>query len=938
LEHCWQSRLINRTGKMDCLGCGNHVETLYEEKWYEMTWGRLIARCLSCSSWYNPHAKALSEYNKSVTSGEDGGESVDKPSKPPDLQSSWAQFEHVALGRYITNGNSGNMWDARERAEPGETSFKTKLYPLWSTEHDLADWGVGVGLYFQNLRMFAIICFVAGLISIPNMIYYASDEYDAPFNATDFREVAHDTSQVCTGTRWVACPSCNLDDWDLGIKISGRSKDRYAVAKNDQDLKFLLKNDCEVGVREGIFMLIAMVFIAIAVFAVGYRQRSVEVEYDEEQQTASDYSIQIDNPPHDSHDHKEWKEFFEDNFVDNKDKNVHVTCITVAVNNNELINKLVKRRKLLLQIENLVEEGKKFNAGDLEGAVAASLPVAGWKKLIFRAKDAQSIKENIEVITEEIKELQKKTYDVEKVFVTFEEEEMQRKVLKVLTVAKSKIFSNNIDAHSQHPQYLFRDKIVLGVQEPLEPSTIRWHNLNATILATVFQQLVTYFITFIIIGISASIVHYCIVSTDEPLLATYIMTLMNQIVPPLIAFFMKFESHLTEDSFQASHYFKICLFRWVNTAIILTATTPLTETLQKGPYLVETVYKLYYAEMTLVPVLNYLDIVGTVKRHLLGPRARNQVDMDFYFKGSSFYLADLYTGMSKVVFLCFWYASIIPAVYFLTAATLVVHYISYKFAILRSYRAGPKLGAELAIFGRVYIFPLAVFFLFMQADYNWSSFPFDNVCELSTKVTDPSSYIGSHNLHHEYRDKDGGETKFKDITYPVEISEGDSYFKFCNQDMYNHNPKLFPAFPSFQDDESRWMGHGQVLISWVFSILVIVVLTCVVNSILVRTLGASILSYFKASYKPQAVTAKQRFSEQSEISAYVPMKCDPSFLFPLLLCDISDIDTELIGWEDARNKYDFHNLSIDVIDEMKEDNEDAKCYCILKHFPPKKND
>eukprot|EP00592_Proboscia_alata_P008819 CAMPEP_0194364480 /NCGR_PEP_ID=MMETSP0174-20130528/12400_1 /TAXON_ID=216777 /ORGANISM="Proboscia alata, Strain PI-D3" /LENGTH=923 /DNA_ID=CAMNT_0039138535 /DNA_START=73 /DNA_END=2844 /DNA_ORIENTATION=+ len=923
---------------MDCLGCGNHVETLYEEKWYEMTWGRLIARCLSCSSWYNPHAKALSEYNKSVTSGEDGGESVDKPSKPPDLQSSWAQFEHVALGRYITNGNSGNMWDARERAEPGETSFKTKLYPLWSTEHDLADWGVGVGLYFQNLRMFAIICFVAGLISIPNMIYYASDEYDAPFNATDFREVAHDTSQVCTRTRWVACPSCNLDDWDLGIKISGRSKDRYAVAKNDQDLKFLLKNDCEVGVREGIFMLIAMVFIAIAVFAVGYRQRSVEVEYDEEQQTASDYSIQIDNPPHDSHDHKEWKEFFEDNFVDNKDKNVHVTCITVAVNNNELINKLVKRRKLLLQIENLVEEGKKFNADDLEGAVAASLPVAGWKKLIFRAKDAQSIKENIEVITEEIKELQKKTYDVEKVFVTFEEEEMQRKVLKVLTVAKSKIFSNNIDAHSQHPQYLFRDKIVLGVQEPLEPSTIRWHNLNATILATVFQQLVTYLITFITIGISASSVHYCIVSNDEPLLATYIMTLMNQIVPPLIAFFMKFESHLTEDSFQASHYFKICLFRWVNTAIILTATTPLTETLQKGPYLVETVYKLYYAEMTLVPVLNYLDIVGTVKRHLLGPRARNQVDMDFYFKGSSFYLADLYTGMSKVVFLCFWYASIIPAVYFLTAATLMVHYISYKFAILRSYRAGPKLGAELAIFGRVYIFPLAVFFLFMQADYNWSSFPFDNVCETnSTKVTD--SYIGSHNLQYEYRDKDGGETNFLDnIKYPVEISEGDSYYKFCNQDMYNHSPKVFPAFPFFQDDESRWMSDDQAVFSWVFSILVIVVLTLVVNSILVRRLGASILSYFKASYKPQAVTAKQRFSEQSEISAYVPMKCDPSFLFPLLLCDISDIDTELIGWEDARNKYDFHNLSIDVIDEMKEDNEDAKCYCILKHFPPKKND
>jgi len=897
----------------------NLYDALYEDAWKEMTYGRRIAIFLGRFNWYNPHANAIAEYNL-VASGE-----VYAP-KIPSLDFAWEQFEHVALGRYMINHDRSNELDSHQRAKPGETDFKTKLYPFSSSESDMADWGVGVGLYFQNLRIFSIICFVAGLISIPNMMYYSSTEYST-FNMTQgynpsylLIEAMTQTSQVCTRTKWMACPTCNITDWDMLPKAT----DRFAISTKNENLKFLLKNDCEVRLSEGIVMHAAMLFVAIAVFYAGYRQKYVETKYDEEEQTASDYSIQINNPPNDSHDPEEWKRFFESNFFDDDDKKIHVTCVTVALDNHQLIDKLVLRRKLLQRMEHNIEHGIDFNKDDLDGAVAASVPVTFWRKLICRAKDAQSTKEEIEILTEDIKIMQMKSYDVTHIFVTFESEKAQREVLDALKVARLALLLNKTDVHSNNPGFLFRDKYLLHVSEPCEPSTIRWRDLNSKFLNRSFQQLCTYSVTFIIIGIAAFIVRACILG-EIPFLGPFIITIMNQTVPPFITFLLSFEAHITEGSFQASHYFKLCIFRWVNTVLVMTVVDPFTDTLQKGK-LVARVCALYFSEILLIPVLNYMDISGTLNRHFLGPRAANQKQMRMHFQGSEFYLADVYTGMSKILFLCFWYASIFPAAYFLTAFTLMVHYFSYKFAILRTYRVGPKLGSKLASIGRCYIFPVAVLFLFVQADYNWSSFPFDNVCDTSTNVTD--SYIGSHSIKYA-----APEENTTDIP-SIYILEDDNNVLFCHQDMYRRKLGAFPAFPKHQDDGKEWMHDKQELISVALSILVIVMLVYVVISILHRKLGSFILSCLKASYNQKAKMIKHTYSEVSNMKAYVPMKRVPGFFFPFLLCDINNIDEELIGWKDARRGYKVHCLSNDVIQDRQGGNKATKLFSIVQHWPP----
>ena len=59
------------------------------------------------------------------------------------------------------------------------------------------------------------------------------------------------------------------------------------------------------------------------------------------------------------------------------------------------------------------------------------------------------------------------------------------------------------------------------------------------------------------------------------------------------------------------------------------------------------------------------------------------------------------------------------------------------------------------------------------------------------------------------------------------------------------------------------------------------------------------------------------FSEVEEklgyaVSAFIPQISLPQFEYPLLACDISEIDQNLIGWEDSANGMDAHNLIYDV--------------------------
>ena len=180
-------------------------------------------------AWYNPQLRnkdreeaeqegppeetAAAVGDKAQEKAEEG-ESSQKKKEGPSLAIAWAFFEHVTLNRYELSSDYESLegqscWTKfyksifkGERqltmAEPGESEIPTKLYhPINTPLSQMGDFGHGYGLYFQVLRSFAILSFLAGIINIPNLMFYRSAEYDNTKAAYEL-PLFIDTSAVCT--------------------------------------------------------------------------------------------------------------------------------------------------------------------------------------------------------------------------------------------------------------------------------------------------------------------------------------------------------------------------------------------------------------------------------------------------------------------------------------------------------------------------------------------------------------------------------------------------------------------------------------------------------------------------------------------------------------------------------------------------------------------
>lgn len=201
----------------------------------------------------------------------------------------------------------------------------------------------------------------------------------------------------------------------------------------------------------------------------------------------------------DARDIEEWRDFFS--------KFGHVTSCTVALDNEELVAALVKRRQFYVQLESLQPAGVSVDRhADVSIAVATAEPVPWYYKLIG-TMDAQTLQTEIEKVNTLIEtDLALRDYDVSNVFVIFETEYAQQQALKQLACLGIDKFRNNTNALPSH--LLFRGNKVLAVKEPPEPSSVRWKDLDETVLKQLTQRCVTNFFTLLIILASCVIVTY----------------------------------------------------------------------------------------------------------------------------------------------------------------------------------------------------------------------------------------------------------------------------------------------------------------------------------------------------------------------------------------------------------------------------------------------
>jgi len=195
----------------------------------------------------------------------------------------------VALPRYLPDEVQEKGKGKYARAEPGEKGRKTLLYPIWSTpEADMADFGIGVGLYFSTMSALSLILLVAFGINVPNLMYFSSDEYSA--ETQESLRLSFRGSSICPDSTFEPCPTCTLEDWQK----YPATYTRYAVSEMDSSLHFIKVNHCSIGETVGVFGYASLVFVAVAVYMMLIWLKHRTTKFDEAEQTAQDYSIVVD--------------------------------------------------------------------------------------------------------------------------------------------------------------------------------------------------------------------------------------------------------------------------------------------------------------------------------------------------------------------------------------------------------------------------------------------------------------------------------------------------------------------------------------------------------------------------------------------------------------------------------------------------------------------
>ena len=132
---------------------------------------------------------------------------------------------------------------------------------------------------------------------------------------------------------------------------------------------------------------------------------------------------------------------------------------------------LIRRRRLLLQLRNCLPRDVGLNEKNLDDLLDKAHNPSILAKLFGCAKNTDLTIETIKDIDEQLRELAKKEYDASAVFITFETEENQKRILSEMAVPKARS-KNWLD------DKLKFDGKVLNIVEPGEPTSIRWADLD----------------------------------------------------------------------------------------------------------------------------------------------------------------------------------------------------------------------------------------------------------------------------------------------------------------------------------------------------------------------------------------------------------------------------------------------------------------------------
>uniref|UniRef100_A0A7S3K5C6 WW domain-containing protein n=1 Tax=Aureoumbra lagunensis TaxID=44058 RepID=A0A7S3K5C6_9STRA len=568
--------------------------------------------------------------------------------------------EHTQLGYRVNKGPSELVQpDTKEKAEP----FPFCGSSIWS---DMDTFGLGISLYFRQLLFFVVVSLTAAIILI------AATSHNA---------------DVCrhSGT--------GKNEKNKGLVIGSAAG--------------CFPKDLRVGDNVVPDLLVCLCILIVTLLA-NRLEALVETRIDLSQQTPSDYSVQVLNPPEYVDNPDSYYEFFSD-FFQNGQNREDVVAVTMSKDNGALIQLLAQRRAYMQDLIDFDARDARIRAesssSEHEIIHDDAQPLSGFLQflqpylypygLLKTRAYAQAEKDRIEGDLRVKISLAIEDWKApRRVVVTFATEASQHRALDAYeTSGARRIISNWTGYEFDNNPRQLEGGTVLHVEKPVEPSEIFWHNSHVKF----FEKCIRIFITLAITAgmlVIVSVVSIQLRGSWRFTLSVFI-TLVNATLPPFIKVITEMiERHADFGDLQDSMFLKLTAARWINTAVAVFISYSPRERLSADA--LSQVMLILLADAFLTPMIRIIDIYDLFLRYFVAPRQPTQRAANRLWTGADWNIAERYTDVSKTLFVGLFYAAAMPTSLFVTAAAMLTTFCADRFCILKKWRRVPELDAQLA--------------------------------------------------------------------------------------------------------------------------------------------------------------------------------------------------------------------------------------------------
>jgi hypothetical protein len=617
----------------------------------------------------------------------------------PSLATAWRFMWSVGMPRRLEDPPGSAQFRQNRRGERGGA-----LYPLLGPTSDLADFGLGVALYFYTLLALGGACLLAFAVQAPSFAYFYSNDYSAGQPGVEWTLRG---SAACTN---VACVVLNTSAAAAGppfFPVAGLAASACAVDPQTQlplaapadvapGTTHAITRDCALSWVTGATDIGAFCVLMLAIALFRRFQGALTRSLDESVQTCQDYAVMVHDPDSGAVDPDEWRAFFE--------QFGPVASVTVALNNGSLLRQLSAAR---LAKQRLAEhEGDDAEAELQAEADAADKAV---RNTVANVNSGYS------------------AFKVARVFVVFEAEAAQRKCLSQLSAG---VLVAHFDwtcaccPDQVRERRLFRGTNRLRVSEAVEPSEVIWHNLGVHVQQRIGQQLLSLALA-VALCFGAFYLIRALQRELGPEAAAIGVSLLNAALPTVLKLFSTLEQHVDFGNQNQSMLRKLLLARFFNSAFIIYLLTPFGETLSAAS--LRQIQAILIADAFTTPVFRLLNLPTRLAQAVLAPRAKSQAAMNAYFNGTAWWLAERYTDVTKTFFVSMFYSALLPSGLLITAVSCFTCFAVDKFCLLRQWKVAPKVDGSLAVQSRGHLLFCVLVKLAMALRFYYS-WPFDGWC------------------------------------------------------------------------------------------------------------------------------------------------------------------------------------------------------------------